>query len=185
MSKRTIKYIVIVLLSLASVLFGMRERFSPEVKKNTESPAKGSVRVEKVYDGDTVSVVLGGRTEKLRLIGIDAPENGQRPWGKRSKEHLQEIISKGSWNVVLEYDVVKRDKYERLLVYLRTPDGRLINEMMVRDGYAVLFTFPPNVRYADLFTRAQKEAREKMLGIWGKNGLRQAPSDYRKQHPRY
>ncbi|MHB8880801.1 MAG: thermonuclease family protein [Thermodesulfovibrionales bacterium] len=184
MAKRNIPYIVIFFLSLAFLLFGLREGFSPEGKRNPESAAQGSVRVEKVYDGDTVGVILGRRTEKLRLIGIDAPEAGQRPWGKRSREHLQEIISNGSWNVVLEYDVVKRDKFERHLVYLRTPDGRLINEMMVRDGYAALFTIPPNVRYADLFTRAQKEAREKRLGIWGKNGLRQAPSDYRRQHPR-
>jgi micrococcal nuclease len=184
MSKRYIKYIVVVVLSLASLLYGLSDRYGPEVKKKTEIPANAPIRVKKVSDGDTISVYIGRRVEKIRFTGIDAPELGQKPWGRRSREHLQEIISGSSWKVVLEYDVVKRDKYERLLAYVRTPDGRLINEIMVQDGYAVLFTFPPNVKYTDLFTKAQKEARDKKLGIWGKNGLSQLPADYRKQNPR-
>ncbi|MBI5102033.1 MAG: thermonuclease family protein [Nitrospirae bacterium] len=184
MSKRNIKYLVITILSVFSLLYGLFSQSGTEGGKKAESQRKGLIRVEKVSDGDTISVVLGGRSENVRFIGIDAPELGQRPWGKKAVEHLREIIRGSSGNVVLEYDIVSRDKYGRLLAYVRTPDGRLINELMVRDGYAVLFTFPPNVRYSDLFSKAQKEAREKKLGIWGKNGLSQSPGDYRKKHPR-
>jgi len=60
----------------------------------------------------------------------------------------------------------------------------MINEEIVRNGYAVLFTFPPNVKYADRLTAAQIIARENRLGIWGKDGLKQMPSAYRKEHPR-
>jgi len=185
MPKRYIKYIIVILLSLGSILYGLWDRNVNGGTKKENSPGRSLVRVDRVSDGDTVSVMVGGRTEKVRLIGIDAPEMAQRPWGKRAKQHLEEIISASSWNVSLERDIVERDKYGRLLGYIRTSDGRLINEMLVRDGYAVLYTFPPNVKYVDLFTAAQREAREKKLGIWSRNGLRQNPADFRRQHPRH
>lgn len=185
MTNKHIKYIAIFCLALASLMYGLISQPSPEGKKREDRPAGNLVRVERVSDGDTVRLLIAGRDEKVRLIGIDAPELGQRPWGKRSKDHLREIISGSSWSVSLELDIVERDKYGRLLGYLRTPDGTLINEMMVRDGYAVLYTFPPNVKYVDLLTKAQTDARSKQLGIWGRNGLRQEPSEYRRQHPRH
>ena len=86
--------------------------------------------------------------------------------------------------VKLEYDIEKRDKYGRLLAYVKTTDGQFVNYLLVQNGYAVLFTVPPNVKYVDDLTLAQKEAREKGLGIWGKNGLKERPVTYRKKHPR-
>jgi micrococcal nuclease len=88
-------------------------------------------------------------------------------------------------NVIVELDVQERDKYGRLLGYLFTEDGRLMNLEMVRDGYAVLFTFPPNVRYAHKMREAQEYARREGLGIWAKDGLRETPGEYRKRHPRH
>ena len=161
MSKRYIKYIIIILLSLGSILYGLRDRNVIGGAKQGNSPGSSLIRVERISDGDTVSVMVGGRLEKVRLIGIDAPEMAQRPWGKRAKQHLEDILAGSSWSVTIERDVVERDKYGRLLGYIRTSEGRLINEMMVRDGYAVLYTFPPNVKYVDLFTAAQREARKK------------------------
>jgi len=187
MQKKQLKYIVVAILSIVSLLYGLVGRKGTEGEKKVGQPSQPSanlLRVDHVFDGDTVSVIINGRKEKVRLTGIDAPEMGQRPWGKKSRDHLEEILNANTSSVILEYDVVQRDKYGRLLGYLRTKDGRLINEMMVKDGYAVLFTFPPNVRYADKFTAAQKEARGKGLGIWGRGGLRQEPSDYRREHPR-
>jgi len=142
-----------------------------------------SVRVVRVHDGDTVSVVIGQKTEKVRLLGIDAPEMGQRPWGGKAKRHLEELLSRNGWIVSLEFDVRKRDKYGRLLAYLWGKDDRLINLGMVEDGYAVLFTLPPNVKYADELRNGQRLAREKGLGIWGKDGLKEMPLDYKKAHP--
>lgn len=187
MSKRYIKYIVILCLSLGSILYGLIDRNVDGGTNRGSSSGRNLsnlTRVVRVSDGDTVTVMAGGRAEKVRLIGIDAPEMAQRPWGKKAKQHLEDIIAGSSWRVSVERDVVERDKYGRLLGYIRTSEGRLINEMMVREGYAVLFTFPPNVKYVDLFTAAQREARENKLGIWGRNGLRQEPAEYRRQHPR-
>jgi micrococcal nuclease len=142
------------------------------------------VKVVRVHDGDTVSVLKGGRREKVRLIGIDAPELGQRPWGTRAKRKLEELLDNSGRMVTMEFDVVRRDKYGRLLAYLWTNDKRLINLEMVKDGYAALFTFPPNIMHADALRKAQRHAREKGAGIWGQNGLNERPEDYRRLHPR-
>lgn len=152
-----------------------------------QSPAAdqtSGVRVIKVHDGDTVTLMINGRMRKTRLIGIDAPEMNQRPWGRRAKEHLVDILDRSGWTVTVETDAVMLDKYGRSLVYLWTNENELINERMVRDGYAVLFTIKPNVRYRDKFSRAEKLARQESREIWGPNGLKEAPVKYREKHPR-
>ena len=88
------------------------------------------------------------------------------------------------WKVSVETGVEPYDKYDRLLVYLWTKDKTFVNEKMLADGYAVLFTFQPNSKYADLFIKAQRIARGKKLGIWGPDGLKERPVEYKKKHPR-
>jgi micrococcal nuclease len=140
--------------------------------------------VIKVHDGDTVTLRINGKMRKARLIGIDAPEMNQRPWGRRAKDHLIDIMNHSDWKVTMETDEVTQDKYGRSLVYLWTQEHELINERMLLDGYALLFTIKPNVRYRDTFSRAEKLARRELKGIWGPNGLKESPAGYREKHPR-
>ncbi len=147
-------------------------------------PAKPEVLVIEVNDGDTVTVRIDGKEYRARLIGIDAPELGQWPWGERAKDHLIALMYDAGWKVLVETDVVKSDKYDRLLAYLWTQQGELINERMLLDGCAVLFTIPPNVKYANRFTKAEARARRERKGIWGTEGLRESPLEYREKHPR-
>lgn len=144
----------------------------------------GFVRVTAVHDGDTVSVIINNREERVRLIGIDAPELGQEPWGRKAKRKLQDIMRKTEKTVRIELDVEERDKYGRLLAYLWTKDGRLINEEMIKSGYALLYTISPNVKYVERLREAQEIASRKKAGIWGEKGLNESPSDYRRTHPR-
>ena len=141
-------------------------------------------RVIAVNDGDTVTIRMNGKGYRTRLIGMDAPEMGQEPWGRRAQEHLRKLLKEVQWRVSIETDVEKYDKYDRLLAYLWTPDGEMLNERMLRDGYALLFTIQPNSRYADLLRKAQRAAREEKRGIWGPDGLKEAPIEYKKKHPR-
>lgn len=147
-------------------------------------------RVIEVHDGDTVTVVkdsfLGilAKKEKIRLIGIDAPEIAQEPWGRRAKNHLRKLIRESDWQVKIELDVQQRDKYGRVLAYLWDKNGNMINYLMIRNGYAMVYTIPPNVKYAELFLQAQSLARDEKKGIWGKEGLTEKPSDWRKANPR-
>lgn len=147
-------------------------------------PKQHEARIVRVYDGDTVLLLMDNETYLTRLIGFDAPEMGQEPWGKKAREHLRTMLKDSGWNVSVETDIEKYDKYDRLLVYLWTKDKTFINERMLADGYAVLFTFQPNSKYVDLFRKAQREAREKKNGIWGPEGLKEKPVEYKKKHPR-
>lgn len=143
-----------------------------------------------MHDGDTVSIRTSSfwglvvKTEKVRLIGIDAPEFNQEPWGKKAKRHLKKLISDNDWIVNIEYDVLHRDKHNRILAYLWGKNNSLINEQMILDGYAVLFTIPPNVKYVDRLTRAQEIAQQQKRGIWGKHGLLMQPQEWRNKHNR-
>ena len=141
-------------------------------------------RVIEVTGGITVALQMNNTTSRPRLIGFDAPEMGQEPWGTKAREHLRKILKDSGWKVFVETGVEPYDKYNRLLVYLWTKDKTFVNEKMLADGYAVLFTFPPNSKYVDLFVKAQRVAREAKLGIWGPDGLKERPVEYKKKHPR-
>lgn len=182
MRKKDLKLLATFILVLISLLYGLSEK---DISIQGTNQDRSLIRVEKVHDGDTITARVENRYEKIRLIGIDTPEMGQRPWGSKAKEYLVGLIDASSQTLTIEYDIEHRDKYGRILAYIWANDGRLINEEMLRSGYAVLFTFPPNVKYVDRFISAQKEAKDKKLGIWGKNGLKQRPYDYRKEHPRF
>jgi len=146
--------------------------------------------VTEVNDGDTLTIVTSSvlgifvKTEKVRLIGIDAPELAQEPWGRKAKNYLKKLIKESDWRVKIELDVQHRDKYGRILAYLWDKNGNMINYMMIRNGYAMVYTIPPNVKYVELLVEAQRLARQEKKGIWGKDGLTEKPSDWRKQHPR-
>jgi micrococcal nuclease len=179
MNRRILGIIIGLTASIVLLLFSLFGRYYAETQSKTEY-----VRVVGVNDGDTITVIWGGKREKVRLIGIDAPELWQSPWGQRSKQYLSELLKTTQWSVYLEFDVEKRDIHGRLLSYVWTSDKRMINVQVLSEGYAMLYTFPPNIRYVDEFKKAQEEARRKGLGIWGRGGLKETPREYRKEHPR-
>ncbi len=170
----TLRLLILVL------LFGI---FFPGPDLLLSAPSRKNVRIIAVNDGDTVTVIVHGKKQRCRLIGIDAPERGQEPWGVRAREHLRKLLKDRRWQASVETGLEPFDKYNRLLVYLWTSDNRLINEQMLLDGYAVLFTYQPNSKYAERFAAAQRLARERKNGIWGKDGLSESPLDYKKKHP--
>jgi len=73
---------------------------------------------------------------------------------------------KGRDRVGIELDVQARDKYGRLLAYVYLPNGKMLNEEIVKAGYANLMTIPPNVKHQETFLRAYREARENKRGLW-------------------
>ena len=165
---------------LVALFYLVHDKYFPARKDIPDNP----VEVVSVTDGDTIKVLIGNRQEKVRLIGMDTPEMAQKPWGGYAKKYLEGLVNASGRQVKLEYDVEKRDKYGRLLAYVKTTDGQFVNYLLVQNGYAVLFTVPPNVKYVEDLKSAQIEAREKELGIWSKNGLKERPVTYRKKHPR-
>jgi len=132
--------------------------------------------VRQVADGDTFYCRDG---RKVRLIGIDSPEREQRPFGSTAQQALIRMLPTGS-GVRLEHDVTLTDQYGRLLAYVWL-GPTLVNEAMVHGGWAVLYTVPPNVKYAERFSRAQNEARTRGAGLWAERGFDCLPTDFRRR----
>lgn len=127
------------------------------------------VAVASITDGDTIRVVLAGREEPVRLIGIDTPEKDgpftdAECFGEEATRFTTDLLA--GRTVRLEFDVERRDRYQRLLAYVWLGD-ELVNETIALRGYAQPLTIPPNVRYADRFVEAARAARAANRGLWG------------------
>ena len=134
----------------------------------------GPVKITHVIDGDTVVLASG---QHLRYIGIDAPELERNtpagwvkvddPFGEEAKKFNEELTL--SKVVRLEFDVQKQDKFNRMLAYcfVKQDDTEvLVQEEILRRGFAYLYTFPPNIKYVDRLVSALQEAKAQKAGIW-------------------
>ena len=130
--------------------------------------------VAKVSDGDSIVCAHMGR---VRLLGIDAPELSQKPFGKQSQGALAAMIPVGT-TVQLEQDVQVAGP-ERADAGVRVAGGRLVNWEMVRAGWVVTLTYAPNVQYVDALRKAVKEAEKEQLGLWATDGFACLPFDHR------
>ena len=129
-----------------------------------------TARVLTVHDGDTITVRIDGRAEKVRLVGIDSPEldderQEYRDAGYAARNYARSRL--GGETVTLETEPRQgdRDSYGRLLRYVILDDGTNVNEDLVRKGYAHVydkfqFTLKPR------FKLAEAEAKREKLGVW-------------------
>ena len=147
---------------------------NPEPQGAHRSPHGPVVSISRVVDGDTVEIspAIDG-IDEVRLIGVDTPETshpsyGEQPYGRQATSFAASRL--GGGRVALEFDVERMDPYDRLLAYVWLPGDRMFNEALVRQGYAQVATFPPNVTYAERFRAAQREARQAGRGLWGLPG---------------
>ena len=117
------------------------------------------LKVEKVIDGDTVHASLEGKTYKLRLTEIDAPERDQ-PFGRQSKVFLRELLKDGEFDA----DISGKDQYGRYLARLYD-NGVDINRKMVNEGMAWVYDFYVTDK---TFYKNQQSAQKEKKGIWSK-----------------
>lgn len=127
--------------------------------------------VVKVIDGDTVIVLIDGKNETLRLIGIDTPEmvDPRKPvqcFAKEASEKAKNTLT--GQKVRLESDQTQgdKDKYNRLLRYIFLADGTSFNKMMIEQGFAHEYTYNLPYKYRDEYISAQKNAKANDLGLW-------------------
>lgn len=135
-----------------------------------------SCKVIRIIDGDTFVAEVEGTEEKIRLIGIDTPEytTKKEPFGKEATDYTTKRLE--GKRVYLEKDAGERDKYGRLLMYvwLEKPDNfseedisnKMLNAILLKEGLAVTYTVPPNVKYRDIFLAIQEEAKQNKIGLW-------------------
>lgn len=118
--------------------------------------------VTKVIDGDTIELESG---QKVRYIGIDTPElKGSECFAKEARDKNKELVE--GKRVKLQKDVSETDRYGRLLRFVYTEDDTLINDTLIKEGYATVSTYPPDVAKQKLFQQSQQEARTNNRGLW-------------------
>ncbi len=158
------------------------DRSQPKSKANKTSrkaaaPARSNKRaavyysVVEVVDGDTIKIARDGRTETLRLIGLDTPEtkDPRRPvqcFGEEASARAKKLLSGKKIRITQDPTQDTRDKYGRMLVYVWTEDGTLYNYRMILDGYAHEYTYDVPYQQQARFKKAEAQARQAGRGFW-------------------
>ena len=132
------------------------------VPKNDRIQAK----VISVVDGDTIKIESG---ETVRYIGIDTPESvdPRKPvqcFAKEASKKNEELVM--GKTIELENDISDRDRYGRLLRYVWIGD-EMVNEKLVREGFARSYSYPPDIKYQENLIEAERQAKEENRGLWG------------------
>jgi micrococcal nuclease len=136
------------------------------------------VLVSKVIDGDTIEVISNNNNYRVRLIGVDTPEINKKDNidGLLAKKYTESKLLNNY--VYLEKDVSETDRYGRLLRYIWVDKptnksdyeirNKMFNAKLLLDGFAVISTYQPDVKYIDYFKMYNSEARINNYGLWSK-----------------
>lgn len=156
----------------------------PYFKSQDKDANYQAAQVVRVVDGDTIKVDIDGEKYKVRMIGVDTPETvhpkkGVEYYGKAASNFTKKELTDKT--VYLQKDVSDTDKYGRLLryVWINKPSSanpsekyieeNMYNAILVKRGFARVFTMQPDSKYADLFVKLERDARQHNTGLWGEN----------------
>jgi micrococcal nuclease len=163
----TVPRFVLLLVALAGYLVGAVA---------TATPASGHFRlaalVTRVIDGDTVVAVVSGRSEHVRLLGIDTPERGDC-YSAQATARTRALSLGRRVTLVGDLTQATRDRYGRLLAYVVLPDGNDLDRMLVAGGFAKVYVYNdhPFAR-TSTYARAEADAKARRAGLWGACGSR-------------
>ena len=149
---------------------------SAQVSTNESTPTtdiRQQAKLVKVVDGDTISVSINGKSETIRIIGIDTPEIDDPKktvecFGEKATE-MARVTFRNDKTVLLEADPSQgdRDKYQRLLRYIWIGDGQIdFGKFMIGDGYASEYTYDLPYKYQKVYKEAESKALEAKKGLW-------------------
>ena len=138
---------------------------APSVPASKTGVPAGAVQVQfvDVVDGDTIKVSWGGVTEALRYIGMDTPERGQPGYDAATNANRALLTPV----LYVVSDRSDRDPYDRLLRYVYSDAGVMVNAELVRQGWAQPLEFPPDTAHAAEFRALAVEAARARRGFWG------------------
>ncbi len=176
LTKKQKKYIIETIITLIVLVSGIiagtikKEEIIEVLGITTTNTLEDSYKVISVTDGDTFKINYNGKETKVRLIGVDTPESvhpdttKNTEYGEEASNYTKNLIQNKT--IKLEFDVSQTDKYGRLLAYVYLENGEMLNEKLLKEGYAKVATYPPNVKYVERFEKLQKQARENKIGFW-------------------
>ncbi|MFW5473016.1 thermonuclease family protein [Knoellia sp. CPCC 206450] len=133
----------------------------------TRRVAGALVPVVGVTDGDTIKVRVGASTERVRVIGLDAPElKGDECWAQKASSKMQSLVQSRSVRLVADPTQDDRDRYGRLLRHVVTEDGRLAAQVLIEGGFAKEYTYRNAYEHRGDYLAAQKRAQARKVGVW-------------------
>ena len=145
----------------------------PEATSSATQGIEGErALVTRVVDGDTIDLENG---QTVRFLGMDTPEtvDPRRPvgcFGKEASNKSKDLLS--GKVVILQKDVSDTDKYGRILryIYLQLDNGQIlfVNDYLVREGFARVLTYPPDIKFDSQLREAETQAKINKKGLWGK-----------------
>ena len=142
-----------------------------------------AAEVKRVISGQTVEVTLPGESTstKVRIIGIDAPDLRQAPWGENAKTRLSELVAGQQVNLEIEDEETNNNPYNRIYAHI-WQDNNLISEKLVKEGCVLANTKYPH-SYSKLLINTQEYARLMGYGIWNpQQALRETPNQFRSKN---
>lgn len=161
--------LILLLLMLSFWLQGCQSKTMPQGMQ---------VKVARVLSGQTLEVEQTAKPMQVRLVGIDAPDLQQQPWGGEAKQRLEAMII--GKTVLLEFDTQQKDAFGRHLAYV-WHNGVLLNEQLVKEGYVLWKARSPNYKYDQRLENAGAWAKLMGQGIWNPDRpMRQTPAEFRK-----
>jgi micrococcal nuclease len=142
---------------------------APTWSQEPGRPRSLPAAVVKIVSGDTIHVFVNGDVERVRYIGVLAPDAGDgtpdsgAPQGREALQFNRGLTN--AKNVRLELDVQERDPEGRLLAYVWLGDV-MVNAELIGHGFGQVVTGGPNVRHQETLLRRQDQARAAKVGIW-------------------
>jgi len=127
--------------------------------------------VVSVTDGDTLKINVEGKTETVRLIGVDTPEtvHPSKPvqcFGREASAKTKSLLSGKSVYIETDSTQGTYDKYQRRLAYIFLEDGTNVAQLLIEEGYAHEYTYDGPYRYQEAFKAAEAAAKTNKRGLW-------------------
>ncbi len=159
----------------SSSFFSQNREEKTELQKGTDFSDVDFVRARfvRVVDGDTLVVNIGGVQERVRLVGVDAPETvtshkEAECFGEESKGFLARELEEQDY-VYLEFDDAsgRRDRHGRLLAHVFNHDAQNLNLKIIEQGYAREYTYrEQDYLHREDYRGAQQQAKRHQRGFW-------------------
>lgn len=144
----------------------------PEATASATStaPTRHVASVTSVIDGETIEVELGGEARRVRLLMIDAPDPAANDCFSTAATALLFAVAPPGTTLLLERDTSDADSTGNLLRYAYLPDGSMLNEQLLRGGFARFAPVEPDTKYLERLRAAEEEARDRSAGVWAECG---------------
>ena len=168
--KKLKDWTAVIAAAISILIYAQQQGLLSDAGQKLQTAQPGFYRITRFVDGDTLEIDMNGKTEKVRFIGVDTPETHKpntpvQCYGPAASAFTKNTI--GTQSIRLEADALSsnRDRYNRLLRYVYLPDGTLMNQKLIEEGYGFYYPYFPFTKSTQ-FSFSQQNAKQSNKGLW-------------------